>query len=166
MQKSYVEQANKLVKIVSYAEKYKSFPPKDGFEAVPLNDAQNRKAITSEVSLLIENYGLEKVSQSHNFSDFNKIIMEIALAGEKSNNTYRHVAGVIIATINVFEKIAGDYHKLFPKSKEMFEMVNTLGKLIMPIMNDLYDGDMPLSFRKTFPRSSSIFENYIASRVC
>lgn len=164
MQQSYIEQANKCVKTFMYAHRFGGFPPLDGHEVLPLSIKENRDQIVQEIRGLIEKYDLIGTKKQDEEFDLNQAVQRLALDSLNHSSDARDSAVIILVTAPIIEMLSKHYYRFFPSYRPMFEMLDNIAKISMPILYTLFDEDMPVEFRQAFPYCSQMFESYRSSR--
>lgn len=161
MQGAYTGIATKIVQTCFYATKKGYFPPRDGeFIFFPLNDEESRNIIKYEILKIINNNNLT-VLNSEELANF---ILNLSLNSGESEAKI-DIACTVINTILGFNLIAKDYYKFFPKYEPMFKMVDNITKICMPVMDKLFDNNLPTEIREIAPYFSRCFEDYRISTL-
>lgn len=153
-ERQYVRQANQITQMFGYCTIKGEFPPEEGQTDLSIKNESNRTLIKNEVIRLIEAYQLKNLSLEVKTQAFEAMIQK------PNKKQAEDAAGLIIISLNSLNMIASHYYECFPSYKPLLEMLNNLTKIVMPVLDEVFEGQLPDNLQNLFPRVEGLFKDY------
>lgn len=160
LEREMVQQANGIAQVFTYIERRGAIPARDGCEDLPLDDEDNRVAIVDAVNRIVSENNLTDLDGRSKTAFFAGKVFEFR---RNPPSGVDDAAWCIASFMNNTDMISRTYYHEFPNHKPLFEMVNTLAKIVCPGLEQVFGDDLPLEVRRAWPHLSQMFEGYRAN---
>ena len=164
LQAELVRQADQNAQAFFYISSKGHIPPSPDFQHDPVKcDSQlDREKLIASINETIEVHNLLAKDSASQIEAINSMARSIATNGAK--NKYQDASSFLLAMLSSIDKISKTYYKDFPESKDLFEMVNQLAKIVSPGLESIFGNEYPSTLRQLYTHVSSLLESWKANR--
>ncbi len=153
-------QSHNMAVYFSYIFIKNCIPPKDGEDAISLNNEKDKQDLVESINLIINQNDLNTVECGNLTGKINELCLH---ADEVTTSRIYENALSLITMMNGVDCIAKIYYLDYPKSKKLFSLLNDLAKVCCPALIKVFDGTLQEKHREIWPHLSCIFEAYRAN---
>ncbi len=155
-QAEYTKIATGIMQNFIYATTKGHFAPRDGETKIfPIKDKDSRNIIKNEILKIIQNHHLKDLDLE-GLSKWQESEAHNAIKKE----TKEDIAFLVFTCILSYNMMARHYYEQFPSYNPMFKMINTLAKTCMPVIDNLFEGNISNDIKQIAPYFAKSFKEY------